>query len=71
MSNEIDYQRVKISRTRDRLGRFSKQGVKQSDVPEQCYKCKSYVHEKCDDKEECGCECALFIEGNTVEVDGS
>ncbi len=66
MKEDIDYQRVKIHRTRNSLGQFVEQGVKQSDVPEQCYKCKSYVHNKCDDKEECGCECALFIEGITV-----
>lgn len=60
-----DYQQVKVTRNRNHLGRF-RAGVKQSDIPKQCYLCENNVHEKCNVPDECGCECAEFIEGITL-----
>lgn len=58
----MEYQKVKVYRSRDVFGRFVSKGIKQSDVPEQCYLCKNNVHKKCNEPDDCGCECALFIE---------
>jgi len=51
-----------LSKSRDLLGRFTSKAIHQTDIPKQCYLCKVGTHHKCIEPDECGCDCADFIE---------
>lgn len=62
---DLGHDKHHLLKSRDYLGRFQEKPVHQTDIPEQCYLCKDGYHHHCVKPEDCGCDCADFIEDTT------